>query len=58
MARDLRREDDRVPELEIREDDLSSSPDSSSSEFSGNDGSFLCLMHSTQKSHQSYPRLQ
>jgi hypothetical protein len=58
-VRDLRREDDRVPALEICERDSSSCPDSSSSsEFSGNDGSFLCLVHGTQKSHQSDTWLQ
>jgi hypothetical protein len=58
MVRDLRQKDDRVPALEVRKDDLSSSPDSSSSsEFSGNDGSFLCLVHGTQKSHQSDSQL-
>jgi hypothetical protein len=43
-----------VPKLETCEDDLfSSSVSSSPSDVSGNDGSFLCLVYGTQKSHQS-----
>lgn len=54
--RDLRREDDRVPVLEICEDP-SSPVSSSSSEVSGSDGSFLCLAHGSQKSNQSDTQL-
>jgi len=53
--RDLKREDNRVPTLEVCEGDLFSSPGSSSpSDVSGNDGSFLCLVNDIQKSHQSF----